>query len=309
MVSSSLDDYHCHLRNKCDVTDEKFIKKFTYIYGNFNKETYRQCVVDKPNMIVYIATPSSCYGDILEHFENTTSKTTIILEKPLGRNIDEFHTLSNTIENSKNNILLMDHYVYKCMDIVKTVKKQFTKINTLNITLHYCHGVGHRVRYFNKTGLLVDIFQGHIMWLLFEILGKFTLTDVKNLIVEKKQYDKYEGEDDSIDTFFFIKCQIFGTDINISCGKKMPSNMRHIIINDNRFYIDDSNNEYARLFIDVITNNYSHLYRNFKNQTAYWIITNYINSFERLTRLTKNIDVYKPQMNHDAKPNTTLQRE
>ena len=295
MKSSSTELYRKYINDTNISNDKTFINKFTYIYGNFDIQSYT-CILYpylRNISIVYLGLPSFCYIDILFFFNTIENNIKIVLEKPVGSSITEFNKIQKTIINSKHSIILCDHYIYKCKPIINKIKRCFDKIQTLELTLHYKESIGKRTTYFDTTGLFIDIFHGHILFLLFQLLGQFYITDIRKLQFEKKKYTNYEGSNSNIDTFFFLHCFISNTEVKISCGKNMPETIKHIIINEDTKYIIKDLNEYSFLFIDIITNNdILKLKNNFKYQKHFWKITNYLSNFEFKSRNNIDIETY-----------------
>ena len=160
--------------------------------------------------------------------------------------------------------------------MISTIKTYHKKITFVKIELQYTHDVESRLGYFNQTGLFVDLFQGHILWMLFELLGAFSVEEISEIHINKKQYLGYGG-DSHIDTWFELQFLVRNIRVYVCCGKKMQHNLKQITINQQKYNIIDLY-EYAFLFEDVYSNNTNPLVHNFNNQSMYWDITEYINA-------------------------------
>ncbi len=288
----SSDEYQRYLLESCLLTDKSFINKFTYIYGEFNIETYKNQIDNllQEGTIIYVGTPSICYPDILNFLQDCKFFCKVILEKPLGTNKQEFIQMREQIDSSIHSIFLCDHYIYKCQDIIPNIKKDHKRIANIHIELNYSHDVESRLGYFNRTGLFVDLFQGHILWILFELVGKFSDIDLTNIKIVKKQYHNFGG-DIEIDTFFKLQFNVNNTFVTVACGKKMSRDLKFIRVNDISYNIIDCY-EYSLLFKDVLINNSTILTNNYSNQEAYWDITEVISMIEKRRRNNRRLENY-----------------
>lgn len=286
-IDTNTEQYSEYLVTKCGITNATFIKKVHYHYGNFDSKSYEETVLPliTNESVIYLGIPPFCYTDILSFLGSINHKVKVILEKPLGCSFDEFIKINDSIESSNHKVALCDHYIYKCQRLIKEIKRNNLNMKYIDITLHYSHGVGTRTGYFDKTGLFVDIFQGHILWILFELLGAFTIEDISQLQIDKKQYANYEGNNPDTDTFFFLCCKIRNTIVRVSCGKKMPLNMKTLRVDDKKHIIEDGD-EYSKMFDDVIKNKLNTLEKNFRHQSDFWKITNFLIDYERFTKET-----------------------
>ena len=288
----STQEYHKYLLDKCSLTDINFINKFIYIYGEFNIQTYKNKISNllQEGTIIYVGTPALCYPDILNFLQSSKCKCKVILEKPLGNNKQDFIHISRLIDKSIHNVFLCDHYIYKCNNLISHIKKQHKIIKSIHIKLNFSHDVESRLGYFNKTGLFVDLFQGHILWILFELIGEFSDLDLSQIKIEKKQYYNFGG-DLEIDTFFKLQFNVNNTYLTISCGKKMHEDLKIIRVNNIDYNITDCS-EYYLLFKDVLVNNSNDLVNNYINQEAYWNITEFISVVEKIRRGNKCLEKY-----------------
>ena len=119
------------------------------------------------------------------------------------------------------------------------------------------------------------MFQSHFLSILF-LLNKNIIKNLLNssiLKFYKKQYNNFGGNK-NIDTYFYLELKLNDIILIFESGKKMKIKEKFIIIDNNKFKINDYENEYELFFKDFILN------INFKNiilkQELFWKITNYI---------------------------------
>ncbi|MFP4466566.1 MAG: glucose-6-phosphate dehydrogenase [Candidatus Goldiibacteriota bacterium] len=141
----------------------------------------------KGNMIFHIATPPFVYENILKGLsaaglaekENTGDSffKRIIIEKPFGRDSSSAKHLDDVIEErfTEKQIYRIDHYLGK-ETVQNIITFRFANtifepiwtnecVDNIQITVFEQESVGHRTGYFEKSGLLRDMFQNHILQL------------------------------------------------------------------------------------------------------------------------------------------------
>ncbi len=134
--------------------------------------------------IYYLAVPSSLYPVIVPMMDDSglldDSKTPVrvILEKPFGYDSASAAELDHVLHNhlKESNIYRIDHYLGK--DTVQNILMlRFANlmfepvwnnhyIDSVQITVAESLGVGHRAGYYDKAGLLRDMFQNHLLQML-----------------------------------------------------------------------------------------------------------------------------------------------
>ena len=116
MKVNTTETFRDYLLKQCMLRDATFIKKFQYVYGQFDIPHYEKYVVSllQDDTIIYVGTPSICYPSILEFLNTVSKRCKVILEKPLGTNKEEFEMMCTYINYSKQRVYLCDHYIYKC---------------------------------------------------------------------------------------------------------------------------------------------------------------------------------------------------
>jgi glucose-6-phosphate 1-dehydrogenase len=136
------------------------------------------------NRIFYLALPPSVYEPVISNIglaglsQEEKGYSHIVIEKPFGRDVESSKQLNSALKKvfSETQIYRMDHYLAK-----ETVQNllifRFSNsifeplwnrryIDHVQITVSETLGIGHRAEYYEKAGVLRDMFQTHIFQLL-----------------------------------------------------------------------------------------------------------------------------------------------
>jgi glucose-6-phosphate 1-dehydrogenase len=172
-----------------------FAQTISYISGGYDDaETYRRlqerlAQVDGEanipgNHLFYLSTPPSLYPIIIDRLgraglsHNDSGWTRIIIEKPFGRDLQSAIELNERTHAvfQEAQVYRIDHYLGK-----ETVQNLMTfrfanaifeplwsrnYIDHVQISMLESVGVGHRAGYYDKAGVLRDMFQNHMLQLL-----------------------------------------------------------------------------------------------------------------------------------------------
>jgi glucose-6-phosphate 1-dehydrogenase len=170
----------------------QFAERITYLHGDYDDpNTYHrlaECLdglgeVGR-NRLFYLATPPTLYGPIawqlgqagLCHSERGWMR--LIVEKPFGRDRETARALNDLLHVAldEDQIYRIDHYLGK-----ETVQNLMTfrfsntimeplwnrnYVDNVQITVAEDLGVEHRGPYYDKSGVLRDMFQNHLLQLL-----------------------------------------------------------------------------------------------------------------------------------------------
>ena len=140
--------------------------------------------ITQGNRIFYLALPPAVYEPVIAHIgsaglsQKDTGYRHIVVEKPIGRDIVSARQLNAVLAGSftEKQIYRMDHYLAK-ETVQNILMFRFANsifeplwnrryIDHIQITVAETLGVEHRSGYYEKTGILRDMFQNHIFQLL-----------------------------------------------------------------------------------------------------------------------------------------------
>jgi glucose-6-phosphate 1-dehydrogenase len=136
------------------------------------------------NRIFYLAIPPLVYGPVISNIgsaglsQSDKGYTHIVIEKPIGRDLESAGKLNTVLQSSFNEkqIYRMDHYLAK-ETVQNILMFRFANsifeplwnrryIDHIQITVAETLGVEHRSGYYEKAGVLRDMFQNHLFQLL-----------------------------------------------------------------------------------------------------------------------------------------------
>ncbi len=181
---------------------ENFLKRLFYVTGSYeNPDSYiklKECFDSagkvfntEGNGIFHLAVPPSAYSEICRGLSesNLAGKTVktgffrrVIIEKPYGNDLKSAAELQLQMEKffEERDIYRIDHYMGK-EAIQNILSFRFANsifgpiwnkdmIDSVQITVSETDTVGHRAAFFDKTGLIRDMLQSHIL-LLSALIG------------------------------------------------------------------------------------------------------------------------------------------
>lgn len=182
------------LRENLAVNDgafEKFADRFGYVSGDFGSDEFygklknRLETLSGMNFIFYMATASDEYvrNVGMLHKNGLTVESPgvhrhVVFEKPFGTDLHSALELNEALSQYliESQIYRIDHYLgketvqnilmFRFANIIFEPVWNRNYIESVTISAFETLGVGHRAKYFDKTGILRDMFQNHMLEML-----------------------------------------------------------------------------------------------------------------------------------------------
>jgi glucose-6-phosphate 1-dehydrogenase len=175
-----------------EVVWQKFAAKLTYQSGSVsNEQTFQQISAslaaqeDGPaNRMYYLATPPEYFLEIISGLaaagmlDENGGWRRVVIEKPFGSDLKSASSLNQSIHAvlHENQVYRIDHYLGK-ETVQNILVARFANaifeplwnrnyIDNVQITVAETIGVGSRARYYDKAGVIRDMFQNHLLQLL-----------------------------------------------------------------------------------------------------------------------------------------------
>jgi len=164
---------------------QQYSRLFSYLNADFSRPTdfsiIKTWLDDQRVSLFYLATPPSLFAPICDYLsqENClTGDCRIVLEKPIGENLDSSIVVNGTLAQyfSESSIYRIDHYLGKetVQNLLalrfanRFINSQWDQscIDHIQITVAEVIGIEGRWSYYDKVGQLRDMVQNHLMQLL-----------------------------------------------------------------------------------------------------------------------------------------------
>ncbi len=192
----SCEQFRSLVKKAAPKANDEFLKRFHYLAGDYADATLYKKLgehldgLDKekkvPGRLFYLSTPPALYEVIADQLAAAKlSKPRVsegwvrlIVEKPYGADLDSAMHLSQALYRvfDEPQIYRIDHYLGK-ESVQNILMFRFANaiyepvwnqkyIDHIQITAAETDGVGHRAGYYEKAGVLRDMFQNHLFQLL-----------------------------------------------------------------------------------------------------------------------------------------------
>lgn len=274
-----------HARNICD--DEQWQKFSPHIWYHAGDAKQPQAVADldqflkenengTANRLYYLSTAPSLYEPIVLNLgthsmaREDSGWRRVVVEKPFGYDLKSAHALNAAIHTvfEEHQIYRIDHYLGKetaqnilFFRFANTIFEPIWNrnyIDNVQITVTETVDVGHRGDYYDKSGVLRDMFQNHLLQLLALVameppvsMGADDVRDEKEKLLHslrpiephdtvRAQYEGYtetEGVDPHSTTptyaalkFYVDNWRWHGVPFYMRCGKALTNKTSEIII-------------------------------------------------------------------------------
>ncbi len=244
---------------------------------------------DDESLVIYLSVPPSAAADIVDFLGQAglnTPNVKIMFEKPFGFDVDTAHEFIERTGQffTEDQIYRIDHYMAKETAATIAVLRSQARthhhewsndsVASIDIVASETLGVEDRATFYEQTGALRDLIQGHLMQLLSLVLldasGGFDLADLpvrrlaalQQLAVADPAHSlraQYEGYGDEVDnpgsrTETFVRLELeshdprwSGVPITLTTGKKLSEKKTSVLVN----YKDGTADEFAEGSVDA----------------------------------------------------------
>lgn len=246
-------------RTKVTPAIQKF-KQFTCI------PLSRQNITDltdfeNENNIAFMSIPTHSFFENIEPYQDfiNYNRPTFVIEKPHGTSLEQFKTFDNYFKDNDLKVLYNDHYLFK--ENIMNFEHEPEDVKSIEIIINETLDITERLIYFDKVGILKDMYQSHVVCVIAEVLA-YSMNISRTEVLEDfsrvspyfygvSKYPEYPGHS-------YTKCHIIleyrGIIITVICDKNAPSEQKHIIINNNtRISLkNDEKNPYENTFEHIL---------------------------------------------------------
>ena len=193
-----------YIENVDQATWKSFAARVVKFVGDATKpedlERLKKELGDK-EIVFYLSTPPSIFAPICEAMKKAkvvTKGTRVVVEKPLGRSLESFREINQTLFEvfDERQIYRIDHYLGK-ETVQNLLALRFANIfleplwnrnyiDHVQITVAESVSVGGRWNYYNESGALRDMVQNHLLQLVCLVAMEFPARNKADDIRDEK---------------------------------------------------------------------------------------------------------------------------
>ena len=152
--------------------------------------------------IAYMSIPSQNFIECISPYEDfiKENKPLFVIEKPHGITYSNFLELQSFCNSHELNVVYNDHYIAKDSILNLCNLPEINSVCKIEIKLHESSCVNNRLIYFDQVGILLDMYQSHVLIVLSTILAQMedntrenVLSHIARCIPFEKSFSKYES--------------------------------------------------------------------------------------------------------------------
>ena len=182
-------------------TSPSLLKCLYYHTGLTGVKEYINSFGDIAKIVIFLSLPPTVYESTIKAIYDeglTGSKISIIIEKPFGTDLESSRELEKNILKyyPKESLFLIDHYLAKepvqNILIFRFANRIFESswnrehIESIEINCSETLGIEDRAKYFDRSGIIRDMIQSHLLQLLTIITMDSPKSNDANDIVKEK---------------------------------------------------------------------------------------------------------------------------